>query len=83
MSRRCQCLYGSEFRPTAYRGTICFSLSLWLCAFLQDLEKEAEIRETDEVPMEEILQLKREADSQLSEEAKRAKNVLLGDDGFY
>ena len=54
-----------------------------VCAFLQDLEKEAEIRETDEVPMEEILQLKREADSQLSEEAKRAKNVLLGDDGFY
>ena len=50
---------------------------------MQDLEKEAEIRETDEVPMEEILQLKREADSQLSEEAKRAKNVLLGDDGFY
>merc|ERR1712100_733694 len=48
-----------------------------------DLEKEAEIRETDEVPMEEILQLKREADSQLSEEAKRAKNVLLGGDGFY
>ena len=49
----------------------------------QDLEKEAAIRESDEVPMEEILELRRDADAQLTEEQKRAKNTMLGDDGFY
>ena len=49
----------------------------------QDLEKEAAIRESDEVPMEEILELRRDADAQLTEEQKRAKNTMLGDDGSY
>lgn len=48
-----------------------------------DLEKEAEIRANDEVSIEEILELRRAADALLSDGEKKARNNLLGDDGFY
>ena len=50
---------------------------------LQDQEQEEELRSKDEVSVEEILQLRLEAEAKLSEGEKRSRNVLLGDDGFY
>ena len=49
----------------------------------QDLEKEEEIRARDAVSTEEIVQLRREELEREGVEEKRAKNTLLGDDGFY